>query len=127
MSEQQLERIVVEEYTRIIDKATEIYGVFTPPKVYIPKLYEEQWKKELLPPEDTAKFYGTVYFPPEGSFFVINTWALTREMEVFGKDHVKAKIRETLCHELPHVLRQDLPEVEINVEGEKLLRSLGYG
>lgn len=120
----ELEKIVVEEYSRIIEKAREKYGPFTPPKVYIPKLYEEQWKRELLPPQDTAKFYGTVYFPHEGPFFVINTWALTREMEVFGKDHVRAKVRETLCHELIHFLRQGLPEVEINVEGEKLIRLL---
>jgi hypothetical protein len=118
----ELERIVVEEYSRIIDKSTEKYGTFKPPKVYIPKLHEEQWKKELMPPQDTAKFYGTVYYPPEGPFFVINTWALTREMEVFGKDHVRAKVKETLCHELVHFLRQNMSELEVNIEAEKLIR-----
>jgi hypothetical protein len=160
----ELERIVVEEYSRIIDKATEKYGLkyrcklcgevveyrtehlmqkhpeikfpqmlvtlleyfdtIKPPKVYIPKLHEEQWKKELMPPQDTAKFYGTVYYPPEGPFFVINTWALTREMEVFGIDHVRAKVKETLCHELVHFFRQDMSELEVNIEAEKLLRTL---
>jgi len=124
VSEKQLEHIVIEEYSRILDKATEKYGPFTTPKVYIPKLYEEQWKNELMPPEDSAKFYGTVYYPPEGPFFVINTWALTRELEVFGEEHVRAKIKETLCHELMHVIRPTLSEVEINIEGEKLLREL---
>jgi len=125
LSYEELERLVIQEYDRIIDKAMERYGAFTPPKIYIPRLHEEEWKRQLLPEENSAKFYGTIFFGSEKTFFAINTWVFLREMEVFGREYIRKKLRLTLCHELVHFLREDLPEIEINVEAERLLQSIG--
>jgi len=116
-----LERLVVEVYDKILDVAMMRYGPFTGPKVYIPRLNETNWQEQFLPLKDSAKFYGVVFYGPK-PFFSVNSWALTREMEIFGEDYVRDKVLETLCHELVHRLKEGLSEVEVNIEGEKLRR-----
>jgi len=120
-----LERVVVLEYDRVLDKASLRYGRVDFPKVYVPRLDEEDWKREVLPERDSAKFYGAIFFEP--TIFVVNTWAFLREMESFGEEFVRRKVCETLCHEVAHYARPGLTEVEINIEGERLLRLVREG
>jgi len=123
MSYESFERIAMEEYGRVIRGATVRYGLFTPPEIYIPKLDEKDWEAEFLPPR--MKFYGVMCFPKyETPFMALNTWAFVRELELLGETHVRRKLRVTLSHELIHQLYKHWPEIEINIETERLVATL---
>jgi hypothetical protein len=120
-----LKRIVVDEYGKVMNKATKRYGSFTPIEVRLPRLDDEVWREELLPSRNTMKLYGGIYFPEDAPpFMALNTWAFIRELEELGEEHTRATVRRTLSHELIHYLRRGLSEVEINIESERLVRDI---
>jgi len=110
---------VEEEYERAVERVEARYGTFRVPDVYIPTLDQTDWRDYFLP---DGKFYGRIFFLDERSCIVINTWLFLRLLEEFGEGHVGDKLFRFFVHELVHHVRRELPDLEVNIIEERLVR-----
>lgn len=122
MSTSSIERIICDEYEKVIRKAEEKYGKFEIPFFYIPELDEGFWKELFFPDGGKRKVHGMINRVETGEVVIaLNTWTLIRHFDEFGETSTRWMVSDILSHEIIHQIHPEwLDEMDVNVEGLKL-------